>query len=303
MSTDKQRKWVDGRAWAEHVDKYFLYPVHVSKTFLLHRSLASALYLLVLRLLNRNYQAVFSLASAISTDKEYSAGERAIFGYLAEAMYDWNPDCVACRLRVANSISAVPKIDSLIPWDLTECMSSFVLSLSTVSAAARMPHRDILQLLELCCTSVDSDNFTASKGHTEYKIALVANYKALLSADGDEMNLQIPPRVCGSGWPYLNSQLVYNLDKHSPSGSNMSGLRDPSLLSSLLSKTSGELLVLLVHDQPMGDVSNALYQQMLAMSTSRNYRTVIFRYSSISAVPKIDSLIPWDLTECMSTGI
>jgi hypothetical protein len=278
IDRDRARPWVDGYRWAKHVDKCFLYPVHVSKTFLLHRSLASALYLLVLRLLNRNYRAAFALANAISTDKKYSSAEGCIFAYLQEALYDQHPDAVACRLRVANAISAVPKVKQLIPWDCTLCMASLVLSLKSISASTRMPHNDLLQLLELCCTSKDSDEFSAKKGHSEYKVALVANFKALLSADDDDvMQLQIPARICGSGWPHLNNKLVYALDKHSPSGSSMGQLRDPNSISSLLSKTTGELLVLLVHEQPQGDVSDAIYRQMISMSSDRQYRSVIFR--------------------------
>ena len=108
------------------------------------------------------------------------------------------------------------------------------------------------QLLELCCTSVDDDEFAPKKGHTEYKVALVANYKALLSADEDDdtMPLKLPPRISGIGWPYINNTLVYELDRFSPSGSNISALRDPGQLPQLLTKTSGELLVLLVHGVP-----------------------------------------------------
>ena len=117
ITSDRARSWVDGRKWAKHVDKYFLYPVHVSKTFLLHRSLASALYLLVIRLLNRNYQAAFALANAIATDKEYSPAERCIFMYVAEASYDMHPDAHSCRLRITHAIATVPKVKEIIPWE------------------------------------------------------------------------------------------------------------------------------------------------------------------------------------------
>ena len=281
---DKRRSWVDGYKWAKHVDKYFLYPVHVSKTFLLHRSLASALYLLVMRLLNRNYPAAFALANAISTDKEYSSAERCIFAYLEEAVYDQHPDAVATRLKIAHAISAVPNVKQLVPWDCTHCMASLVLSLKSISASTRIPHTDLLQLLKLCCTSRDDDEFSAKKGHTEYKVALVANYKALLSAGNDDnMQLQIPARICGSGWPYLNNKLVYSLDKHSPTGSNMCRLHDPAQISSLLSKTTGELLVLLVHEQPLGEISDSIHRKMISMSSDRHYRNVIFRSVSKSS--------------------
>ena len=266
---------------AKHVPQYFLYPVHVSRTFLLHRSLASALYLLVLRLLARNYRAAFALANAIATDKSYTNGERCIFTYTAEALFDQHPDAVACRLKITHSVSAVPKVKELLPWDTTNCMATLVLNLQSISAATRMANRELLQLLKLCCTSNTDDEFSAAKGHTEYKCALVNNFEALLSSEaGEQIDLQLPTASKGSGWPYENNQLVYALDKHSPSGSNIETLRTPGDLSNLLAKETGELLVLLVHEQPFGKVSDAVQKRMVEMSTDRLYRTVIFRFLS-----------------------
>lgn len=66
--------------WGKGVESpYFLYPVHVSLSFLFCPTLASSLYLLLLRLLNRNYDEVFRLASTIGTDVEYSKEEDTIF--------------------------------------------------------------------------------------------------------------------------------------------------------------------------------------------------------------------------------
>ena len=199
---------------AKHVPQYFLYPVHVSRTFLLHRSLASALYLLVLRLLARNYRAAFALANAIATDKSYTNGERCIFTYTAEALFDQHPDAVACRLKITHSVSAVPKVKELLPWDTTNCMATLVLNLQSISAATRMANRELLQLLKLCCTSNTDDEFSAAKGHTEYKCALVNNFEALLSSEaGEQIDLQLPTPSKGSGWPYENNQLVRSLPR------------------------------------------------------------------------------------------
>lgn len=90
-------------------------------------------------------------------------------------------------------------------------MANLVLSLDAISAATRMPHNDMLQLLKLCCTSITDDEYAPRKGHTEYKIALVANYKALLTStaeENDTMTLTIPQRVSGSGWPFMSNTLV-----------------------------------------------------------------------------------------------
>lgn len=278
LSNDRRRKWVSGRRWAKRVDKYFLYPVHVSKTFLLHRTMQAAIYLLILRLLNRNYQAAFALANAIATDKEYSNAEACIFKYAAEAGFDHHPDAVACRLKISSAVSAVPSVKILTPWDLTVCMSTLVLNLRVISAATRMPHSEMLQLLELCCTSAEDDDYDP-KRHTGHCLALVSNMKALLSStNSGQMQLKQPARLPGSGWAYVNHKLVYSLDRHSPGGTNIKALHNTKELPTLLSKTSGELLALLVHEQPLADTSNALRKAMFKMSTDRRFRAVIFRH-------------------------
>lgn len=265
------------------------YPVHVSKTFLLHRSLASSLYLLVLRLLARRYREAFALANAIATDKSYTATERCIFKYTAEAGFDQHPDCISCRLKISHAVSAVPKVKELIPWDTTDCMATLVLSRQLVSAGTRMPQRDLLQLLKLACKSTTGDEFEPTKGHTEYKCALVKNFEALLISEvGEYMDVQLPTRCSGSGWPFENNQLVYALDKHSPSGSSIETLRTPSNLSTLLAKESGELLVVLVHEQPFGHVSDAIQKRIVEMSLDRNYRNVIFRFLSLATLEEDD---------------
>lgn len=50
--------------------RFFLYPVHVSTSFLLTKGLHAAMYLLLLRLLHRDYDQVFRLTDSISTDTE-----------------------------------------------------------------------------------------------------------------------------------------------------------------------------------------------------------------------------------------
>src|SRR5690606_9864250 len=54
------------KEWSEALDtKYYLYPVHVSLSFMFTPTLASALYLLLLRFLHREYDSVVRLVNAI----------------------------------------------------------------------------------------------------------------------------------------------------------------------------------------------------------------------------------------------
>ena len=72
-------------AWAEHAStSYFTFGVHVSGAFLTPPTLGSALYLLVLRLMARDYAGASALFSSISTDSELTAEEQQIFDLLGD---------------------------------------------------------------------------------------------------------------------------------------------------------------------------------------------------------------------------
>ena len=54
--------------YAAAENPYYVYPVHVSLSFLYSTTLASALYLLLLRYLNRQYKAVVQLIDTVASD-------------------------------------------------------------------------------------------------------------------------------------------------------------------------------------------------------------------------------------------
>ena len=61
---------------------YFKYEVHVSKGFLIAPSFSSAMYLLLLRFLARDYEGVCSLVHAVGTDAELNDEEDQILKVL-----------------------------------------------------------------------------------------------------------------------------------------------------------------------------------------------------------------------------
>ena len=61
---------------------YFTYGVHVSGTFLTAPTLGSALYMLVLRLMARDYASASDLFGSISSDSELTGEEAQIFDLL-----------------------------------------------------------------------------------------------------------------------------------------------------------------------------------------------------------------------------
>lgn len=86
--------------WKRAKNKTFLYPVHASRSFLQTPTLASALYVMMLRWMNRDYRGVAGLVSAVGTDSKYEEDEMQIFKHLGR-ITDPHPDSHANRLQVA----------------------------------------------------------------------------------------------------------------------------------------------------------------------------------------------------------
>jgi len=76
------------------------YKLHPSGAFLETPTLASSLYLLLLRLLHRDYELVTRVMAACATDVPFSRDEEWIFSMFAAASDDRHPDAVATRLRL-----------------------------------------------------------------------------------------------------------------------------------------------------------------------------------------------------------
>jgi hypothetical protein len=78
-----------------------MYDVHVSGSFLVSKSLAARIYLVLMRLMARDYVAASRLISACATDTPFDGEERWLMSMVKETADDWHPDAHACRLRLA----------------------------------------------------------------------------------------------------------------------------------------------------------------------------------------------------------
>ena len=145
------------KEWSEAVTdtRYHLYPVHVSLSFMFTPSLSSALYLLLLRFLHRDYAEVFRLAASVGTDIELSVEEKAIFSALKDNA-DAHPDAHACRLKISLVTADSPMKAG---WDLTHEMSRYITKLPHVSAPCRMSHSEEAQLMQECILSITDPRF------------------------------------------------------------------------------------------------------------------------------------------------
>lgn len=112
-------EWLEGLGKVRH----YLYPIHVSKMFLVMPSLAAALHLLLLRFLQRQYAAVASLVTAVVSDTDLSPEESQLWAQLGCVLSDMQPDALACRLRISMATEASPKMTC--PWDLEEELDAY----------------------------------------------------------------------------------------------------------------------------------------------------------------------------------
>lgn len=198
-------------------ERFFLYPVHISFSFLLTKGLNSALYLMLLRFLHRDYADVFRLSDSIATDTKLNAEGLDIYKSYKSIQDDWHPDAHACRLKIS-----LVTIDSGMksPWDLTiECARHSV-KLDCVSSSCRMAAEEELQLLEsdFIVLSSSSKDYDKDK-HDEYTMALCYNRQQVLRAqlqqlpsagpEGVSVSCRAPPRALSTSWPYYQDNTVF----------------------------------------------------------------------------------------------
>jgi len=124
--------------------RHYVYPVHASGAFLFLPTVVSALYLLVIRWINRQYDAVFKLTAACVTDVPLTDEEQQIWGLLGEFKADCDPNAHACRLR----LSMVTECTYMrCPWDNAVELSMYLKKLSHISSGCRLSHEEELHIL------------------------------------------------------------------------------------------------------------------------------------------------------------
>lgn len=121
----------------------YIYPIHVSSSFLFTPTLASAIYMLWLRLAHRLYDEVVGLVNAIATDTKLVGHERIWFDMLKQLNKDAHPDAHACRLKIS-----LVTMDSPIrqPWSVTGEYHNYLNKIEHVSAQCRLNLEQELQV-------------------------------------------------------------------------------------------------------------------------------------------------------------
>ena len=125
--------------WIENAGEstYFIYPIHISTCFLSSKSVASTLYLLLFRLIMRNYKEAFKLTRSCVIDRSMSPQEKQFYeaiGILTDSFY---PDAYACRLRL---FFASYGCRDVMPYlsSLEEDMHSYISKREIISSYCRL---------------------------------------------------------------------------------------------------------------------------------------------------------------------
>eukprot|EP00049_Salpingoeca_infusionum_P014496 m.271712 g.271712 ORF g.271712 m.271712 type:complete len:4223 (+) comp15683_c19_seq1:207-12875(+) len=134
--------------WLTTMDtRYYLYPVHQSQLYLSCSTLASTLYLLLVRLLTRWYSASFQLADAVCTDTSFDGEEQWIFDQFARTVVDQHPEAHACRLKL---VLAIMYSDNTPKWDVHVDADGYLRKLQGVRAQCRLTRVQELDALFMC---------------------------------------------------------------------------------------------------------------------------------------------------------
>lgn len=111
---------IDRVSWRHLTTRFLLLPVHVSLSFLRTPTLASALYLLLMRFLSRDYEDLQRLVISVSTDTDLQDEEEAILKEISSVRDD-HPDAHAARLHLSLSLADAPLgVKHAITWDIPD---------------------------------------------------------------------------------------------------------------------------------------------------------------------------------------
>jgi hypothetical protein len=182
--------------WQEAMEtRYYLYPVHTSKTFLMPPTLSSTLYLILLRMLHRDHLPAFKLIESCSVDVPFTPEESWVWSQLERTLDDAHPDAHACRLKLSLAVQ-YSRASNKTKWENHVEMDRYLGKLGHVSAGCRLTYEEELNVLY-----ISKQGTPIIKTRLEYlKAAKAGKLDLVLKTDG--------PRWGGQPWVKLNLQTL-----------------------------------------------------------------------------------------------
>jgi hypothetical protein len=130
--------------------KTYLYPVHISSTFLFTPTQPSTAYLLLMRFISRQYEAVCTLVESCVNDSGFSDEMKGIFSTLRTVKDDQSPDAHACRLKISLVMKESGTDEVKLPWEMGTEYYQYLFKEHAISAACKLTPPEELRVLEVC---------------------------------------------------------------------------------------------------------------------------------------------------------
>jgi hypothetical protein len=148
FSTEIELNRGDDEWISKLAQRCYVYPIHASNGLMFTSSVASALYLLLLRLLSRQYELAFRLIDACVSDTPLTAEELQTWREIEKlsGLQEAHPDAFACRLKLWIMTRSS---DSTLNWNIELEARGYMARREHVSAACRLSLREEQKILGL----------------------------------------------------------------------------------------------------------------------------------------------------------
>ena len=172
--------------WLKNLSvRYYLYPIHLSRSFMFRQTLSASLYLLLMRLLHRQYGEAFKVADMCIKDTVLSAEEQQIFDLINKTLNNADPDATALRLKIS-----LISFDSSMKcvWNLAEEFDAYIRKLDRVSSECRFTPDEEASIME----AIGGEGISKSL-HLRNRLSLLQCIRSKLT--NFQLNLPARPRV------------------------------------------------------------------------------------------------------------
>jgi hypothetical protein len=163
MRLSRGKEWCDKCSSAQ---RFFHYPIHPLRQHFDVNDLASSLYLFMLQLLTREYEAAAALVTACATDRRMTSMERWIFELVVCSTHDKHPEASACRLLLfdglINGVEESPK-----GWDVVSDVVRYCSAISHVRPSLRIGVKSLQSLVD----------WAIAQGEAEHAIKRTASFQ------------------------------------------------------------------------------------------------------------------------------
>jgi len=173
--------------WVENIGntKHYVYPVHPSHSVIGATTLASALYLSVLRFIGRSYLDVLRLAELCVSEALPTPEEAQLWDALAHAAsLDPSPDATAVRVKLCLMVQGTPIEPRLAAkWPPVADVLAYISAWPHISAQCRLTGQEELSAIE------NLPSVTSAKKRTKFRISLSLIFPGSRRASAAETNM------------------------------------------------------------------------------------------------------------------